>query len=153
MSTPAITALEQAGIPYTLHKYAVAADSELPYGAVAAQALGVPAAQVFKTLIAELDTTELVVAVVPVSGQLNLRALAQVVGVKKAVMAEPGKAEKSSGYVTGGISPFGQRKRLRTFVENSAIGLDRMYVSAGKRGLQLAVSPADLVKLTGASIL
>ncbi|MEQ8691783.1 MAG: Cys-tRNA(Pro) deacylase [Pseudomonadales bacterium] len=153
MSTPAITALEQAGTPYTLHKYAVAADSELSYGAVAAQALGVPVVQVFKTLIAELDTTELVVAVVPVSGQLNLRALAQAAGAKKAVMAEPGKAEKSSGYVTGGISPFGQRKRLRTFVENSAIGLDRMYVSAGKRGLQLAVSPADLVKLTGASIL
>lgn len=121
------------------------------YGLEAAQVLGVDPRQVFKTLVAAADG-RLVVAVVPVSGNLDLKALASAVGAKKAQMADPAEAERSTGYVLGGISPLGQRQRLRTVVDESALGFDRVLVSAGRRGLDVALAPGDLVLLTGATV-
>ncbi|MFI6446977.1 Cys-tRNA(Pro) deacylase [Kitasatospora sp. NPDC050543] len=146
--TPATVALEKAGIAFTVHAYPhdPAAAS---YGGEAAQALGIPAARVFKTLVAEVDGA-LTVAVVPVSGRLDLKALAAAVGGKRAVMADPAAAERSSGYVVGGISPLGQRRPLRTVLDDSALAHPTVYVSAGRRGLEVELSPADLVALTRA---
>ncbi|GAA2148285.1 Cys-tRNA(Pro) deacylase [Kitasatospora kazusensis] len=146
--TPATVALEAAGVPFTVHAYAhdPAAAS---YGGEAAEALGVPAARVFKTLVAEVDGT-LTVGVVPVSGQLDLKALAAAVGGKRAAMADPAAAERSSGYVLGGISPLGQRRALRTVLDASALDHPTVYVSAGRRGLEVELSPADLLTLTKA---
>ncbi|MFE6749611.1 Cys-tRNA(Pro) deacylase [Kitasatospora purpeofusca] len=146
--TPATVALETAGVPFTVHAYEhdPAAAS---YGDEAARALGVTAERVFKTLVADVDGV-LTVGVVPVSGQLDLKALAAAVGGKRAAMADPAAAERSSGYVRGGISPLGQRRALRTVVDGSALGHPTVYVSAGRRGLEVELSPADLVTLTGA---
>ncbi len=105
----------------------------------------------FKTLIAEVDGG-LTVAVVPVTGDLDLKALAAAIGGKRATLADRAAAERSTGYVLGGISPLGQRKRLPTVIDDSAAGLDRMYVSAGRRGLQVSLAPADLIRLTGGCI-
>ena len=150
--TPAITTLKKAGISYDLHRYDVAAGGDQTYGEVVAKAIGMPAERVFKTLIAELDTGELIVALVPVSGTLDLGSLAAAANVKKAAMAEPAKAERSTGYVTGGISPFGQRQKLRAFVDASVHDHDTVCVNAGRRGMQLEVAPADLVAATDAVI-
>ncbi|MFJ9419499.1 Cys-tRNA(Pro) deacylase [Streptomyces sp. NPDC101227] len=146
--TPATIALTEAGVAFTTHSYEhdPAAAS---YGEEAAEALGVAPEQVFKTLLAEVDGT-LTVAVVPVSGSLDLKALAAAVGGKRATMADPAAAERSTGYVLGGISPLGQRKRLRTVVDASAGGRATVCVSAGRRGLEVELAPADLVALTGA---
>jgi Cys-tRNA(Pro)/Cys-tRNA(Cys) deacylase len=113
--------------------------------------LGVQPERVFKTLVADVDG-QLVVAVVPVSGQLDLKALASTLGAKKAAIAEPALAERSSGYVVGGISPIGQRKRLTTVVDESAMGHPTVYVSAGRRGTDLELAPADLVAATSAQV-
>ncbi|WP_405013797.1 Cys-tRNA(Pro) deacylase [Kitasatospora sp. NBC_01539] len=146
--TPATVALDTAGIAYTVHAYDhdPAAAS---YGGEAAEVLGLPAARVFKTLVADVDGT-LTVGVVPVSGQLDLKALAAAVGGKRAVMADPAAAERSSGYVLGGISPLGQRRPLRTVLDASALDHGTVFVSAGRRGLEVELAPADLVALTGA---
>ncbi|GJF28744.1 Cys-tRNA(Pro)/Cys-tRNA(Cys) deacylase [Kitasatospora sp. NE20-6] len=146
--TPATVALDGAGIAYTVHAYDhdPAAAS---YGGEAAEVLGVPAARVFKTLVADVDGT-LTVGVVPVSGQLDLKALAAAVGGKRAAMADPAAAERSSGYVLGGISPLGQRRPLRTVLDASALDHGTVFVSAGRRGLEVELAPADLVALTGA---
>ncbi|GAA0656196.1 Cys-tRNA(Pro) deacylase [Kitasatospora atroaurantiaca] len=146
--TPATVALEAAGVPFTVHAYEhdPAAAS---YGGEAAEVLGIPAARVFKTLVAEVDGT-LMVGVVPVSGQLDLKALAAAVGGKRAAMAEPAAAERSSGYVLGGISPLGQRRALRTVLDSSALDHPTVYVSAGRRGLEVELAPADLITLTNA---
>ncbi len=146
--TPATVLLTAQGVPHTLHPYDVSPDAP-NYGALVAEALGVPLERVFKTLVAEVDG-RLVVGVVPVSGDLDLKALAQAAGGKKAALADRAAAERSSGYVRGGISPFGQRRPLPTVVDDSALALDRMLVSAGRRGLQVAVAPADLIRLTDA---
>jgi Cys-tRNA(Pro)/Cys-tRNA(Cys) deacylase len=146
--TPATAALAARGVEHTLHPYEVSPDAP-NYGALVAEALGVAPERVFKTLIAEVDGG-LVVAVVPVTGDLDLKALAQAAGGKRAGLADRAAAERSSGYVRGGISPLGQRKRLPTVVDASALDLDRMFVSAGRRGLQVALAPADLVRLTDA---
>jgi Cys-tRNA(Pro)/Cys-tRNA(Cys) deacylase len=119
------------------------------YGAEAADALGVEPARVFKTLVAEVDG-RLTVAVVPVSGSLDLKALASAAGGKRAVMADPAAAERSSGYVLGGISPLGQRRPLCTVVDASALGYPTVFCSAGRRGLEVELAPADLVALTSA---
>ncbi|MFD0562545.1 Cys-tRNA(Pro) deacylase [Kitasatospora saccharophila] len=119
------------------------------YGAEAAEAMGVPPDRVFKTLLAEADGA-LAVAVVPVSGQLDLKALAAALGTKRAVMADPAAAERSTGYVVGGISPLGQRRRLRTVVDSGALAHPTVFVSAGKRGAEVELAPADLVRLTAA---
>lgn len=150
--TPAIKALERQGIAHTIQRYEVSESDERTYGEAVAAALGAEPATVFKTLVAQLTGGELVVAVVPVTGTLDLRRLAAVAGAKSAAMAEPSVAEKATGYVTGGISPFGQRKRLRTFVDSSAQDCDTVYVSAGKRGLQVQVTAYDLVLVTDATV-
>lgn len=144
--TPAIVALEQAGIPFSVHAYEhdPAASS---YGLEAAEALGLEPETVFKTLLAEADG-ELVVGIVPVSSQLDLKALAGCVGAKKAVMADPAAAARVTGYVVGGISPIGQKRRLRTVVDDSALDHPLVYVSAGRRGLDLGLTPDDLMTAT-----
>ncbi|MCF3962856.1 Cys-tRNA(Pro) deacylase, partial [Streptomyces fuscigenes] len=144
--TPATTALAAAGVPYTLHAYEH--DPAAPsYGEEAAEALGVEPGLVFKTLVADVDG-ELTVAVVPVTGQLDLKALAAAVGGKRAAMADPVAAERTTGYVRGGISPLGQRRALRTVVDASAAGHATVYVSAGRRGLEVELAPDALAKLT-----
>ncbi|MEW1724079.1 Cys-tRNA(Pro) deacylase [Streptomyces sp. NPDC093109] len=146
--TPATVALTAAGTAFTLHAYEH--DPAAPsYGEEAARALGVSPERVFKTLVAEVDG-ELTVAVVPVAGSLDLKALAAAVGGKRAAMADPAAAERTTGYVRGGISPLGQRKRLRTVVDASAGDHTTVCVSAGRRGLEVELSPADLAALTGA---
>lgn len=146
--TPATTALDKAGVAHTLHAY----DHDpatASYGLEAADALAVPARRVFKTLLAEVDG-RLTVAVVPVSGQLDLKALAAAVGGKKAQMADPAVAERVTGYVVGGISPLGQKKPLPTVVDMTALDFPTVYVSAGKRGLDVELAPQELVRLTRA---
>jgi Cys-tRNA(Pro)/Cys-tRNA(Cys) deacylase len=146
--TPATVALTKAQVPFSTHSYEH--DPAAPsYGTEAAEAMGVAPERVFKTLVADVDGT-LTVAVVPVSGSLDLKALASAVGGKKAAMADPAAAERSSGYVLGGISPLGQRKPLRTVVDESATGFETVFCSAGRRGLEVELAPADLVRLTGA---
>ena len=148
--TPATVALTAAGTPFTLHAYAH--DPSFPsYGEEAAEALGVSPDRVFKTLVADVDGA-LTVAVVPVAGQLDLKALAAAVGGKRAAMADPAAAERTTGYVRGGISPLGQRKRLPTVVDASASGHETVCVSAGRRGLEVELSPTDLVSLTSATV-
>ena len=146
--TPATAALTDQQVDHTLHPYDVSPDAP-NYGALVAAALAVEPERVFKTLIAEVDG-RLVVAVVPVTGELDLKALAHAAGGKRAAIADRVAAERSSGYVRGGISPLGQRKKLPTVVDDSALALDRMFISAGKRGLQVALAPADLIRLTDA---
>lgn len=141
--------LWQQRVAHTLHPYEVGVDTP-DYGRAVAGALGVPAERVFKTLVTEVDGA-LTVAVVPVTGELDLKALAAAVGGKRAAVADRAAAERATGYVRGGISPLGQRKRLPTIVDSSAAGFDSIYVSAGRRGLQVALAPADLLRLTGAA--
>ncbi|WP_166352047.1 Cys-tRNA(Pro) deacylase [Phytoactinopolyspora limicola] len=148
--TPATVMLERAGVPFTLHPYDHHPDAE-SYGLEAAAALGVPAEQVFKTLLADVDAGRLVVGIVPVTGSLDLKALASAVGGKRAVMADVAAAERSTGYVAGGISPLGQRKLLPTVIDQSATTHATIYVSAGRRGLDIEISPKHLVELTAAS--
>lgn len=147
--TPATVALDAAGIAYTVRSYEhdPAAES---FGLEAAEALGVEPGRVFKTLLADTEGG-LVVAVVPVDRLLDLKALAAAVGVKKAAMADPAVAERTTGYVVGGISPIGQRKRLTTVLDSSAESFDTVLVSGGKRGLDLELAPADLLTATGAT--
>ncbi|MEU8235856.1 Cys-tRNA(Pro) deacylase [Actinoplanes sp. NPDC048967] len=147
--TPATVLLTAQKVAHELHPYDVSPDAP-HYGALVAAALGVDPAVLFKTLIAEVDGT-LTVAVVPVTGDLDLKALAAAAGGKRAVLADRAAAERSSGYVRGGISPLGQRKRLATVIDDSALGLELMYVSAGRRGLQVSLAPADLIRLTAAT--
>lgn len=146
--TPATVALTQAKVSFEVHAYEhdPAAQS---YGTEAAEAMGVVPGRVFKTLLADVDG-KLTVAVVPVSGQLDLKALASAVGGKKAAMADPAAAERTTGYVVGGISPLGQRKKLPTVIDESALGYETVFCSAGRRGLEIELAPADLVRLTGA---
>jgi Cys-tRNA(Pro)/Cys-tRNA(Cys) deacylase len=148
VGTPATALLTARNVEHTLYPYSVSPDAP-NYGALVAQALGIAPEQVFKTLIAEVDGS-LVVAVVPVTGELDLKALAHAVGGKRAALADRAAAERSSGYVRGGISPLGQRKRLPTVIDDSVTALTRMYVSAGRRGLQVGLAPGDLIRLTEA---
>ncbi|MET7294001.1 Cys-tRNA(Pro) deacylase [Streptomyces griseoloalbus] len=148
--TPATVALAAAGVPFTVHSYDH--DPSHPsYGEEAAEAMGVSPDRVFKTLVADVDGA-LTVAVVPVAGQLDLKALAAAVGGKRAAMADPGLAERTTGYVRGGISPLGQRKRLPTVLDESATLHGTICVSAGRRGLEVELSPDDLTELTSATL-
>ncbi|MGN6253079.1 MAG: Cys-tRNA(Pro) deacylase [Marmoricola sp.] len=144
--TPATTALEGAGVPYTVHAYEHDPTAG-SYGLEAAEALGLDPESVLKTLVATVDDA-LVVAVIPVARQLDLKALAAAAGGKRAAMAPPATAERSTGYVLGGISPLGQRRPLPTWVEESVRGLSVVYVSAGRRGCDLGLAPDALVALT-----
>ena len=146
--TPATVALIDAGVPFTVHSYEH--DPAHPsYGEEAAQAMGVSPDRVFKTLVADVDGA-LTVAVVPVAGTLDLKALAAAVGGKRAAMADPAAAERTTGYVRGGISPLGQRKKLRTVLDDSASAHTTICVSAGRRGLEVELAATDLAELTGA---
>ncbi|CAK7285410.1 MULTISPECIES: Cys-tRNA(Pro) deacylase [Streptomyces] len=146
--TPATVALTAAGVEFTVHAYEH--DPSHPsYGEEAAEAMGVSPDRVFKTLVADVDGT-LVVGVVPVAGTLDLKALASAVGGKRATMADPALAERTTGYVRGGISPLGQRKKLRTVLDSSARDHATVCVSAGRRGLEVELAPGDLAELTGA---
>jgi Cys-tRNA(Pro)/Cys-tRNA(Cys) deacylase len=147
VGTPATTALTQAGIAFTVHEF-TADPRDTSYGMAAAAALGLAPASVFKTLIAQVDASP-VVALVPVSGQLDLKALAATHGGRRADVVEPRDAERLTGYVVGGISPFGQRRRMPTYVDESVLLLEIVYVSGGRRGLDLGVAPADLLNVTG----
>ncbi|MEV4204149.1 Cys-tRNA(Pro) deacylase [Nocardia salmonicida] len=151
MSTPAIKAL--GGIAHRVHSYSHDPRAE-SYGGEAVDALGeelgVRAAQIFKTLVIELSSGALAVAVVPVPARLSLKAAAAALGASKASMADKTKAERTTGYVLGGVSPLGQRKKLPTVVDASALDWDRVLCSAGKRGLEIELAPADLVRACAA---
>lgn len=144
--TPATAALAAAGVPFVLHPYAhdPAASS---YGLEAAEVLGIDPDRVFKTLMVEVEG-KLAVAIVPVSGNLNLKAAAAALGSKKAAMADPKAAERRTGYVLGGISPLGQRQPSPTVLDESALAFDTILVSGGRRGLDIELAPADLLRLT-----
>lgn len=146
--TPATVALGKASIEFSTHAYEhdPAAKS---FGLEAAEALGLDPQQVFKTLLVEVDG-KLSVGVVPVDKQLDLKAVAAALNGKKAVMADPAAAERITGYVVGGISPIGQKRSLPTVVDASATEHEKVYVSGGRRGLDLGLSPADLIKVTSA---
>ncbi|MEZ5095142.1 MAG: Cys-tRNA(Pro) deacylase [Nocardioides sp.] len=148
--TPATTALARLGIRVTLHAYEHDPRAE-SYGLEAATALGLDPATVFKTLVASVDG-RLVVGVVPITGQLDLKALARAVGGSKATLAEIAAAERATGYVAGGISPLGQRRSLPTVVDESVLAHPVVYVSAGRRGLDLGIAPKDLVRACGAKV-
>ena len=143
--TPAITAAERAGIAFTVHEYEHDPRAA-SFGLEAVEKLGLDPARVFKTLVADVDG-ELTVAVVPVEAQLALGTLG-----KRARMADTKTAERATGYVTGGISPLGQRRRLPTIIDESALAFETIHVSAGRRGLELELAPSDLLALTGGRI-
>jgi len=150
--TPATVALARAGVAFDLHPYEHGTETgRHAYGMEAVAALGLDPAQVFKTLVARVDG-RLVVAVVPVTGSLDLKALAAAAGGKRAEMADAADAERATGFVVGGISPVGHRNRLDVVLDVTATGLDRVYVSAGRRGLQMSLAPGDLVAVTGARV-
>jgi len=155
--TRATDELRRAGIPHRLHEYLSPErhggerDERPSYGLDAAAALGVDPGRIYKTLVAAVDD-RLAVAIVPVDQQLDLKALADAVGGRKAALADPAMAERATGYVVGGISPIGQRRRLPTVLDAGASALDTIYVSAGRRGLQIELAPADLVRATGATV-
>jgi Cys-tRNA(Pro)/Cys-tRNA(Cys) deacylase len=146
--TPALTLLERAGVPHHTHPYS--APGVAAYGTEAAEALGLDPRRVFKTLVAEVDGAP-VLAMVPVTGTLDLKALASARGGKKAVMADPADAERLTGYVTGGISPLGTRRRLPVVVDASALEHETVFCSAGRRGLQVELAPTDLVAAASAA--
>lgn len=150
MATRATDQLVRLGVAHTVHRY-VHDPRHSSYGQEASDALGVPPGRVFKTLIAEVDG-QLTVAVVPVSGTLDLKALAAAAGGKKAAMAEPAAAERATGYVTGGITSLGLRKPLPVVVDASALGHDTVFCSAGQRGVEIELAPADLVTAANARV-
>ncbi len=148
--TPAIRTLEAAGVDFRLHEFE-RGDERRDFGQAAAVALGVPAERVFKTLVVDLGD-ELCVAVVPVSCSLSLKRVAGALGAKRATMCDPARAERSTGYVVGGISPLGQRRPLRTVLDESAELFDTIYVSGGRRGLDIELAPGDLARTLDASV-
>lgn len=147
--TPAIIAAEKNKVTFKLHEYQHDATNE-SYGIEAAQKLAVPADRVFKTLVVSIDNNPLVVAVIPVSAMLSMKLIAKTLSAKKATMALKADVERSTGYVLGGVSPLGQKKPLKTIIDSSANQFSTIFVSAGKRGLEIELSPQDLQKLTKA---
>ncbi|AQZ95240.1 Cys-tRNA(Pro) deacylase [Halopseudomonas phragmitis] len=145
--TPATKQLDKARISYQLHRYEHDPKAE-SYGGEAADKLGLDPGRVFKTLLASSEKGELLVAVVPVNGLLDLKALAQAAAVKKTDMADPAAAQRSTGYLVGGISPLAQKKRLRTFIDASARDWPSIFISGGRRGLEIELAPEDLASQT-----
>lgn len=150
-ATPATVALAAAGVAFVLHPYAHDPEST-NYGDEAAAALGVDPLRIFKTLVVDIGAAghELAVAVVPVAGQLDLKHIAAAFGTRRAVMADKALVTRSTGYVLGGVSPVGQKNPLPTMIDEVAQLWDTIYVSAGRRGLQVELAPADLARVTGA---
>lgn len=152
-ATPAVAALEAAGVPYRLHTFDVALDAGGErFGVQVARALSVPADRLFKTLMVADPDGALAACVVPVSGQLDLRAAAAVLGVKRLALADLAVVERRTGYVRGGVSPLGQRRPHPVVLDSSALDAELMYVSGGQRGLDVEIAPADLVQVTGAVV-
>lgn len=149
--TPATVAAQRAGIAYALHEYAHDSSTR-EYGAEAVERLGLDPARVFKTLLVATSDGRHVVGVVPAASTLDLKALAAAVGAKQASMARPEDAQRLTGYVLGGISPLGQKRALPTVVDESASAHETVFVSAGRRGLEIELAPADLVRLTNATL-
>ena len=148
--TPALVELKRLGISFEIHEYDH--DPAAPsFGLEAAEKLGLPADQIFKTLVADVDGAH-VVAIVPVNHQVSLKLLAKAVGGKKAAMADPAIAQRITGYVVGGISPIGQKKKLTTVLDETAELFDTVLVSGGRRGLDIELAPSDLVRATDAII-
>lgn len=147
--TPAVLALQRAGVPFELVEYDYDPSAEA-IGLHAAQALGRDAATVFKTLVVALDTGALVCAVIPSDARLDRKALAAAAKARKAELADPKHAERITGYVVGGISPFGQRKQLQVYLDASALDLQNIVVNGGRRGLQIVIEPADLIAAANA---
>lgn len=146
MSTPATVALTRLGLPFTTHSYDHDPAVE-SLGLEAAQATGMPAERIFKTLLVDTGAG-LAVGIVPVSGSLDLKAMAAALKVKKVAMADPAAAQRSSGYVVGGISPIGQRRALPTVIDSSALTFETVFVSGGRRGFEIEIAPADLATAT-----
>ncbi len=145
--TPGINIAKKAKISYKIHEYTHDPAIE-SYGSEAAEKMGVPEDRVFKTLVVSLDNSDLAVGVVPVSSMLNMKLIAKAAGAKKASMAAAADVERTTGYVLGGVSPLGQKKRLKTIIDASAETFSTIYVSAGRRGLQMELRPTDLRNLT-----
>ena len=150
-ATPAVRVLEKARVAHTLHPYDPEHPADQGHGEAAVAALGADPRRVFKTLVARVDGV-LTVAVVPVSGTLDLKALAAAAGGRKAAMAEPADAERATGYVLGGISPIGPKRRLVTVIDDSATAWDTIFVSGGRRGLELELSSHDLATVTSGRV-
>ena len=149
--TPAINAAKKRKIAFTVHQYSHDPANDA-YGREAAEKLGLEAARVFKTLVVQLDDDRLAVGVVPVSSMLSMKLMAKAAGAKKAVMADKALVERVTGYVLGGVSPLGQKKRLATVIDASAGNLPTIFVSAGRRGLEIELKASDLAMLTGGSL-
>ena len=149
--TPAVTAARRAGIEFEVVEYDAGHAAE-PWGIGAAHALGIAPERVFKTLVVDLSGASLAIAMIPVADRLDLKAVASALGTKRATMAEPAAAERATGYVRGGISPLGQRRRLPFAIDESALGFERIHVSGGRRGLEIGLAPGDLVRLVGAVV-
>ncbi len=146
--TPAIKALEKAKAPFKVHEYSHDPTAE-SYGLEAAEKLGIDASRVFKTLVVMLDAQDYAVGVIPVSSMLSMKQIAKAAGAKKAVMADKQQVERMSGYVLGGVSPFGQKKLLKTFIDSSAKLHPTVFVSAGRRGLEVELTPEVFIQLLG----
>lgn len=149
--TPAIELLRRERVAHAVHAYTHDRDAG-SYGAEAVEKLGLDPARVFKTLLAVTEARELLVSIVPVAGQLDLKALAEAAGCRRCDMAAAEAAQRATGYLVGGISPLGQKKRLRAFLDASARPLPTIHVSAGRRGLEVELAPDDLLRLTGADV-
>ena len=153
--TPAVEAAKKAGIQFKIHEYPHDAQSSshtIGYGEEASALLGISPLQVFKTLVISTNSKQLAIAIIPVSHQLNLKSAAKALNAKKATMADPHDAEKATGYILGGISPLGQKKRLRFVIDNSSSNFKTIYISGGRQGLEIELSPQDLAQLCSAKI-
>lgn len=145
--TPAINLAKKHKIKHNIHQYEHD-ENATSYGLEAAQKMDTDPTRIFKTLVVSLDDTSLAVAIIPVQDKLSLKAIAKAIGAKKAVMADREAVQRSTGYVLGGVSPLGQKKRLKTVLDESSVACSTIYVSAGKRGLEIELNPEDLLKLT-----
>ncbi len=146
--TPAIISLKKKHIPYTIHQYDHEAGGK-SYGMEAAEKLGVDPSRVYKTLVVMLDSGNLAVAILPVAEKLNMKLVAKAAGVRKAAMAKKSDAERSTGYLLGGISPIGQKKRLPTFLDRTAEKYSTIFISGGRRGVDIEIAPSDMLKVVG----